>query len=107
MGAVELLEQLKTCGVSVRVDGDELVLRPASKVPSDLLVQVKEHKPKILAHLRRDLQPVGDGQAPPLDQPPATEQELRRLIDHLADPEAFTRWLEWAMNYTDPAEMER
>ena len=46
------------------------------------------------------------GQAPPLDRPPATEQELRRLIDQLADPEAFTQWLEWAMDYTDPAEME-
>jgi hypothetical protein len=48
--------------------------------------------------------PVGDGQPPPLGRPPATEMELRRLIDHLADPEAFTRWLEWAMSYMDPAE---
>ena len=45
---------------------------------------------------------VGDG--PPPDRPPQTEQELRRLIDHLADPEAFTRWIDWAMSYTDPAE---
>ena len=47
---------------------------------------------------------VGDGQAPPLDRPPQTEQELRRLIDHLEDPEAFACWLEWAMNRFDPAE---
>mgnify|MGYP000430384082 CR=1 FL=1 len=45
-----------------------------------------------------------DGQPPPLNRPPQTEQELRRLIDHLADPEAFARWLEWAMNYSDPEE---
>lgn len=48
--------------------------------------------------------PLGDGQAPPLVRPPETEQELRRLIDHLADPENFNRWLAWAMNRTDPAE---
>lgn len=48
---------------------------------------------------------VGDGKAPPLDRPPAAEQELRRLYDYWEeDPEAFTRWLEWAMNYTDPVE---
>ena len=25
--------------------------------------------------------------------PPQTEAELRRLIDHLGDPEAFAQWL--------------
>jgi len=45
-----------------------------------------------------------DGQLPPLDRAPQTEQELLRWMDHTADPEAFARWLEWAMNYTDPVE---
>ena len=45
-----------------------------------------------------------DGQPPPLNQPPQNEQELRRWMDHTADPEVFVRWLEWAMNYTDPVE---
>ena len=45
-----------------------------------------------------------DGQLPPLDRPPQNEQELRRWMDHTADPEAFARWLEWAMNYTDLVE---
>ena len=50
----------------------------------------------------------GDGLPPPLDRPPETEQELRRLYNHwVAYPEAFTRWLEWAMVYTDPAEGPR
>jgi len=47
---------------------------------------------------------VGDGLGPPLDRPPQTEQELRRLIDHLADPEVFAAWFKWAMECTDPAE---
>ena len=47
---------------------------------------------------------VGDGEAPPLDRSPLTEQGLRRWMDYTADPEVFARWLEWAMNYTDTVE---
>jgi hypothetical protein len=48
---------------------------------------------------------LSDGQPPPLDRPPKTERELRRLFDYWeADPEVFTRWLEWAMAYTEAAE---
>jgi len=32
------------------------------------------------------------------------EQELRRLMDYIADPDTFDAWLDWAMNYTDPSE---
>ena len=42
--AIELLEQLRSCGVSVSVDQDELVLRPGNKVPADLLPEVRQHK---------------------------------------------------------------
>ena len=89
-------------GVSVRADGGNIVVTPASKIPAEVKSAIREHKPGILARLR----PLGD-EAPPLDRPPATEQELRRLMDHLADPEAFTRWLEWAMSYIDPAEEQQ
>jgi hypothetical protein len=40
---------------------------------------------------------VGDGQLPPLDRPPATREELARLIDYLGDPVAFAAWLERLM----------
>ena len=104
MDGVELLSQAHAAGLTVTAEGDKLVVRgPWSAEP--LAKELLEHKVEILAHLRRAAQPVGDGQVPPLDRPPETEQELRRLIDHLADPEAFIQWLEWAMNYTDPAEM--
>jgi hypothetical protein len=49
---------------------------------------------------------VGDGQLPPLDRPPSTETELRRLIDYLDDPVAFARWFEALMHKADPAEKE-
>ncbi len=37
---------------------------------------------------------LGDGQ---LNQPPQTEAELRRLLDHLEDPKEFAAWLEGLM----------
>ena len=35
---------------------------------------------------------IGDGKAPP-PRPPRTEEELRRLIDHLGNPDAMAQWL--------------
>ena len=98
--AIELLEQLRSGGVSVSLDHGELVLRPGNKVPTDLLPEVRQHKAGIIEQLRS----LGDGHPPPLDRPLRNEQELRRWMDHTADPEAFARWLERAMSYTDPVE---
>ena len=96
----QILQRAQRLGIVLEAQGDRLIYQPASKTPPDLVDELRDHKAEILAHLR----PVGDGQTPPFDRPPATEQELRRLIDHLANPAAFTRWLEWAMNCSDPAE---
>ena len=49
--AIELLEQLRSCGVSVSLDHDELVLRPGSKVSRDLLAEVRHHKADLVALL--------------------------------------------------------
>jgi hypothetical protein len=49
---------------------------------------------------------VGDGRLPPLDQPPATETELRQLMDYLNNPVVFAVWFERLMCQTDPAEAE-
>ena len=103
MEALALLDRAHAAGLVVSVDGDMLVIRgprSAEALARDLL----EHKVEILSLLCQPEKPVGDGQPPPLDRPPSTEQELRRLIDHLADPVAFAAWLEWTMNRTDPAE---
>jgi hypothetical protein len=47
--------------------------------------------------------PVCDGRLPPVNRRSNTGKESRRLIDHLAEPEAFERWLDWAMHRTDPS----
>ncbi len=101
MDALEILNRLGNLGVSVHVIGDEIRVAPVSKVPGDLLNEAKAHKQELIA----ELTPVyGDGQPPPLDRPPATDQELCRLMDYTANEENFANWLAWAMDYTDPSE---
>ena len=102
LDAARVLDRLIDLGIGTRVDGGRLFLTPMDQVPAGLLAEVRENKPAIVALLT----PVGDGRPPPMDRPPQSEQELRRLIDHLVDPVAFSRWLEKLMQQTDPAEME-
>jgi hypothetical protein len=51
--AVELLEKVKALGVTLTPSGDKLLLEPGSKVPPDLVRQIREHKTEILAHLSK------------------------------------------------------
>jgi hypothetical protein len=104
MTAVEILSRLNDLGVSVQVVGDKVRVAPVSAVPGELLAEAKTHKQELIEELTVG---YGDGQPPPLDRPPATEQELRRLMDYIADADTFDAWLDWAMNYTDPAETSR
>ena len=101
MNAKAILNRLSKLGVTASAQCGNIAIRPASKVPPELKAEVRFNKSELLAILAQSL---GDGHAPPLDRPPKTEQELRRWMDHTADPEVFVRWLEWAMNYTDPVE---
>ena len=101
MTSGETLAELERLGVVLEPNGNKLRYRaPQGALTPELREAITENKAEILSTLRR----VGDGQPPPLDRPPKTEQELRRWMDHTADPEVFVRWLEWAMNYTDPVE---
>ena len=93
MTAVEILGRLNDLGVSVRVNGNKVRVAPVSAVPGELLAEAKAHKQELIDELAVT---YGDGQPPPLDRPPATEQELRRLMDYIADPDTFDSWLDWA-----------
>ena len=101
MTSGETLAELERLGVVLEPNGDKLRYRaPQGALTPELREAITENKAEIISTLRR----LGDGQAPPLDRAPQTEQELLRWMDHTADPEVFVRWLEWAMDYTDPAE---
>ena len=104
MTAVEILGRLNDLGVSVRVNGNKVRVAPVSAVPGELLAEAKAHKQELIDELTVT---YGDGQPPPLDRPPATEQELRRLMDYITDSDTFDAWLDWAMNHTDPSETPR
>ena len=101
MTSGETLAELERLGVVLEPNGDKLRYRaPQGALTPELREAITENKAEIISTLRR----VGDSQPPPLDRPPQNEQELRRWMDHTADPEAFPRWLEWAMSYADPVE---
>ena len=101
MTSSETLAELDRRGVVLEPNGDRLRYRaPQGALTPELREAITENKAEIISTLRR----LGDGQLPPVNRPPKTEQELRRWMDHTADSEAFARWLEWAMNYTDPVE---
>ena len=48
MSAPALLERLHSLGVSVRVDGDALRVKPASRVSPDLMEALRQHKAEVL-----------------------------------------------------------
>jgi hypothetical protein len=97
MTSSQILDELQVLGVAVQVNGPNIRLDPINSVPPGLMAEIRQQKPELIRELRE----------PYADKPPETEQELRQLMDHLEDPENFTKWLEWAMGYTDPAEDPR
>ncbi|MBM4463424.1 MAG: hypothetical protein FJ012_08825 [Chloroflexi bacterium] len=53
MTVAAVLERLSELGVRLEVAGDKLRVTPASVVPPDLLADLRQYKPEIMAHLRR------------------------------------------------------
>lgn len=56
MGAPDLILQLRQAGYSISADGNYLDISPADNLSPDLLQQLKQHKPEILAALRLEQQ---------------------------------------------------
>ena len=52
MNAVEVVETLQNLGVSVRSNGSKLLLEPGSKVPPELVSDIRRYKPEILQLMR-------------------------------------------------------
>ena len=51
--AVEILAELAQRGAIVRADGETICLKPKSALDDKLLARVREHKPELLAALRK------------------------------------------------------
>ena len=98
--AVVVLGRAQEVGLIVWLEGSNLKvqgLQEPTPQTRAVVESLKEHKEEVITYLRQ----YGDGQPPPLDRPPASEQELRRWMDWTADPEKFAAWLQWAMSRTD------
>lgn len=52
MTASSVLKELHALGVEVLPAGENLLIRPASRVPPELKARLREHKPEILAALK-------------------------------------------------------
>ena len=51
--APAVLDRLDAIGVNVTIDGQKLLLRPGSRVPPDLVEELRQRKLEVLAYLRR------------------------------------------------------
>ena len=58
MTAVEVLQQVRSLGVSLEVEGGSLRLRPRSALTPELVGALREHKPEVLQILRSGGWPV-------------------------------------------------
>ena len=70
MKATDVLDRLTELGVMAYATEEKLLLEPGSKVPPDLLVEVRQNKAEIVARLRRRTElmdlpfPIGYGGLP-------------------------------------------
>jgi hypothetical protein len=64
MTALGIIEECRALGVEVLPLGENILIRPADRVPPDLKARLREHKPEILAALKSrpaeaELPPLG------------------------------------------------
>ncbi|HXW71997.1 MAG TPA: hypothetical protein VEK34_11230 [Methylocella sp.] len=52
MSARQLIERSSKAGLSITVDGPDLVVEADSHIPDDLLTELRDHKPEIIALLQ-------------------------------------------------------
>ena len=54
MDAIEIIEYLREQNFIVNADGDYLELSPPEKITDELIQRLRQHKPAILAELKRE-----------------------------------------------------
>jgi hypothetical protein len=98
--AAALLDRLKQLGVAAAIKGTGLRLRPASRVPFDLLAELRTHKPAVMALLTtaannpvRLPRPLADAEEAEADPPAAAQagtqpEPARGQTASLCDPDA-------------------
>lgn len=77
MDATAILEKLNSLGVSVELDGPDIVCDPGDKIPDDMVPDIQEHKREIIGLLHRR---VYNPQFPKGTDPDVEYQELVRQV---------------------------
>ena len=54
MEAIEIIEYLREQNFTVKADGDYLELSPPEKITEELIQRLRQHKPAIIAELKRE-----------------------------------------------------
>lgn len=81
--AIDLLVELDRLGISVAPKGDRIGLRPASRIPADLLAAVRDHKTDLVSMLadpRRRWKEQSESLLTTVDDPDLRE-DLRHIFD--------------------------
>ena len=101
MAAAVLLRRLAELGVSAAVDRGALRLRPASKIPTDLLAELRDHKTDLLALLEAGVSVALPALLPPV--PPPISEFRARLWLAAADPTRAGEYLRGEATIVPPA----
>jgi len=54
MSAIDVIQRLRSVGVALTLEGNDLRARPASRIPDDLDVEIKRYLPDLIEYLRVD-----------------------------------------------------
>ncbi len=57
MNALNLIQEVTQAGVTMTLEGGDLVLSGARPLPDDLVEQLRRHKPEVVATLNRPIDP--------------------------------------------------
>ena len=92
MNANSVLNRLVSLGVTATVDGEALELSPGSKVPEDLVPEVRAHKPEIVERLRQRETTLGYRQEFPDEQ--LGDSELAEVMRRVEEEGVCLVWAE-------------
>lgn len=108
MGARDLLNELACAGLSVSVDGGNLVIRPRELLTDDMRVAVKALKPGLVALLQAaTTNEVGTSQNQRCDAREATAALLRRLRGAGLERDTADQVASWARGRDGDADDRR
>ncbi|WIT11417.1 hypothetical protein PFX98_21355 [Paucibacter sediminis] len=96
MGAFDLLQHLRTAGLALTVDGDNLIVTPRERLTDAMRSAIRAHKPGLLDALKaNEIRP-----AAPLDDPGPKDPQQPRLMGLGLDSAKAAQLAAWMASRT-------